>query len=486
MVRVALAFALLLSVADAYSLRGPLRRLGPLAARSTSGPRAPRGADPPRVAGHPLPSIHVSTPDAPTRRAVGAVAAGLVASAAAAKLWSAATLGGGLSAVLDVQLLGASVGAMGKLVACVLIGMLAARKGGPLDAQAVNVLSKLVYGVFQPALLLTSVAATTAGGGGATLAVLPAFAMLQILIGAALGKGVVRLFNWRKGSAEARSLVLLSTFANSGPLPLLLVDALFRAGSPEVLNAAVGYVAFYLLGWSPAFWTVGSAIVQPPRPAAAAARGRKAPAGNPFAAVLAWVRSPWGRRILSPPVLACYAGLLLGSVAPLRDLFVAAGAPLRPLMDGAKTFGGGYLPAVVLVLAGAFARRAGEPASLPAGGAAPAGPWEAVAAGEKRRRQRMLLLGVLALRFAVMPMVGVGLVTAFERVGLLAEQDVVLKFVLLLESCMPSAQNSVVIMQMQGDDSATTRMAKLLAKLYLVGIVPLTLLVGGAFKYVGL
>lgn len=53
-----------------------------------------------------------------------------------------------------------------------------------------------------------------------------------------------------------------STFANSGPMPLLFVDALFRSHpDPSLRGRAVAYISFWLLAWSPLFWTYGYGCV---------------------------------------------------------------------------------------------------------------------------------------------------------------------------------------------------------------------------------
>jgi hypothetical protein len=60
------------------------------------------------------------------------------------------------------------------------------------------------------------------------------------------------------GSEQGREVRVCSTFANSGPLPLLFVDALFRSHpDPTLRPRAVAYISFYLLAWSPLFWTYG-------------------------------------------------------------------------------------------------------------------------------------------------------------------------------------------------------------------------------------
>ncbi|CBN76209.1 hypothetical protein Esi_0386_0021 [Ectocarpus siliculosus] len=61
------------------------------------------------------------------------------------------------------------------------------------------------------------------------LLVLPVFAVLQILFGSAVGKAMEKILGLKEGSPEARELRTCTSFANSGPLPLLFVDSIFGA-----------------------------------------------------------------------------------------------------------------------------------------------------------------------------------------------------------------------------------------------------------------
>ena len=61
-------------------------------------------------------------------------------------------------------------------------------------------------------------------------------------------------------SEDAKQLLMCSSFGNSGPLPLVFVDALLKHQG-DSLPKAVAYVSLYLLGWSPLFWIFGPMIL---------------------------------------------------------------------------------------------------------------------------------------------------------------------------------------------------------------------------------
>jgi predicted permease len=52
--------------------------------------------------------------------------------------------------------------------------------------------------------------------------------------------------------------------------------------------------------------------------------------------------------------------------------------------------------------------------------------------------------------------------------------DPMLLYVLLLETCMPSAQNLTVILQLQGKKKAATRLARVLMIIYFFGVPAIT------------
>lgn len=97
-------------------------------------------------------------------------------------------------------------------------------------------------------------------GGSPIAYILPLAACFQILLGFIIGKVVSKvLYGKNQDSSEAKQFLTCSTFGNSGPLPLVFTDALFRASSDStLLPNAVAYISLYLLGWSPLFWVIGT------------------------------------------------------------------------------------------------------------------------------------------------------------------------------------------------------------------------------------
>lgn len=322
-----------------------------------------------------------------------------------------------------------------------------ASKTGLLDKTALSVMSKLVFGLFQPCLLFANVCATVSkqGSGGSVVTFFPIAAIMQIFLGYSVGKVVSFLLYGTKSSEESKQLLTCTTFGNSGPLPLVFVDALLKSHPDQtLLPTSVGYVSLYLLGWSPLFWIVAPAILAPEKNLAV---GEK-PSFDYKALV---------QRILSPPVIASIFGAVVGSIPGLRKHFLPADGIFHAIFESIKFIGAAYLPAVLLVLAGSLSGSS-EPDEE--------GATDNVALAKQ-------IMAIYLSRFLLMPSVAFALIAAarkfFPSLGSLLTDPLVL-LVFLLETCMPSAQNSTVILQLQGNRKGAARMARVLMLVYVLGI----------------
>ena len=342
-----------------------------------------------------------------------------------------------------------------KLIATCGAGVVAG-KFGLLDKTALGVLSKLVFYLFQPCMLFVSVAATLdkMGGNAGVMQLLPLAAAVQIAIGFTVGKLLsFVIYGKKQDSEEAKQLLTCTTFSNSGPLPLVFVDALLKAHADvSILPKSVGYVSLYLLGWSPLFWIFAPAILTPSE---LADPNRKVPTQQEKMSLLA-------KRVFSPPVMGSLLGLTVG-LSPLKKLFIPVTGLLHPVFEAAKTLGSGYIPAVLLVLAGSLTPPTKEEEAANPTHADTGDKWGFI----------KQVGAIYMARFLLMPTLGFAMLGALRKyfpvmVPILA--DPILVFVLLLQTCMPSAQNSTVILQLQGNRGAAARMAKALMVIYIMGI----------------
>mmetsp|Transcript_1727 Transcript_1727/g.1897 ORF Transcript_1727/g.1897 Transcript_1727/m.1897 type:complete len:165 (+) Transcript_1727:3-497(+) len=156
------------------------------------------------------------------------------------------------------------------------------------------------------------------------------------------------------------------------------------------------------------------------------------------------------------------------------------GGILAPLFGAAKTFGVAYLPAAVLVLAGSLA---GAKKSEP------------VDAGESSSSSSSSLspktvISIILSRFILSPVLALTTVRLLSVLKLLPADNpralAIVTFTLLMEGCMPPAQNSVILLQLDNKKERAAKMAKMLTVIYALSVVPITLLLSGCLSLSGI
>ena len=182
------------------------------------------------------------------------------------------------------------------------------------------------------------------------------------------------------------------------------------------------------------------------------------------------------RRVLTPPILGCLVGIVVGALAPLRALLVPPATPL-PLHRCLEVFGKAYSPAALLVLASSL--------GLPAPATPPTLATTSGASDSERPRIARDLGTVMLVRFALLPLAFSALLTLAKRTGLLPP-DPLRDFVLTLQASMPSAQNAVLALQVAGEPARASRMARLLLVIYVAAALPVALVLSLALQQSGL
>lgn len=135
------------------------------------------------------------------------------------------------------------------------MGVVASRRG-ILTPPVLSALSRVVVSIFLPAILFSNILTAMAAAPLGTMAALPAAAAAQMAVGVALAAALAPALRLGGGRRARRVFLVLCMFGNSAALPLLFGAALFGA-APASAAAYVSGVSFFLLGWSPAFWSVG-------------------------------------------------------------------------------------------------------------------------------------------------------------------------------------------------------------------------------------
>lgn len=195
------------------------------------------------------------------------------------------------------------------------------------------------------------------------------------------------------------------------------------------------------------FWSLGYSILAGMRDPASASAKRSEKGGDAQPA-----RTPFWRtvlkRALSPPLIAALIGLFIG-LSPLRGTFSKS-----PLFAAIQTLGAGYSPAAVLILAGSLSKKV-----------------ECAEGAIEGLRTRRLAMGISFCRYLMMPLLGLWIV----RMGRGVFRAPFVQLALLLEAVMPPAQNSTLILNLQGKPDAAASMARILLAVYLIGVFPVSL-----------
>ena len=293
---------------------------------------------------------------------------------------------------LDLRIMRATSTATFKVVAlcAVITGLM---REGKLPLETPVVVSKLAFNVMLPAYLCTRVAATLyLSPLTKALAILPISAMAQVIFGSIIGVGVTYFVNRfhayasshtreeedldeeeeikleREKRDMSRLGIAACSFGNTFTLPLVfLTEVLGRARADET----AGYIALYLIGWTPVLWTVGFLLIAGPVAVAGLSKdGEKKDALRDAFLTAKATMARIGKELLNPPLLGIIAGVLIGAT-PLKEIFVGNFADattefpavltfisviFRALFELAASIGAAALPGQMLVLASSLVK----------------------------------------------------------------------------------------------------------------------------------
>ncbi|CAL6395488.1 unnamed protein product [Bathycoccus prasinos] len=448
-------------------------------------------------------------------------------------------------------------------VLCVVVSKLILKKRLPLETPVV--VSKLAFNVLLPCYLCTRVAGTlTKTPLNQSLMVLPFGALSQVIAGTICGvvltKLVVTMASLQKnkssggsnrGSNNNNSIsaaaidieckddvmprlgLAACAFGNTFTLPLVFLTEVLGAANADVI---AGYIALYLVGWTPLLWTVGFLIIAGPAMSDAIVREK-----NPVKKCALQIRET-GKRIVNelanPPFLAMVLGVIIGTNAPLREFLVpgakafaastssgtsiAAAAPLefsfiagvaKAIYELAVNIGAAALPMQMLVLAASLIKvkkedlieqevinDAADDDIFRADDASASAKDDASWITGKTKASFLIekateivtnirkglvmdapdfkaLCVACVTRFIVLPIVCVsGFLALKNFFPHLIPNDKIAQMVLLTMSCMPAAQNLVVLAQLRDETRVfAPQLAGLMLRQYIFGILPCTL-----------
>ncbi|KAL3147311.1 hypothetical protein ABBQ32_002796 [Trebouxia sp. C0010 RCD-2024] len=439
---------------------------------------------------------------------------------------------------------------------CVAVGWLL--KTSRLPKETAPVLTQVAYTALIPCMLFTKCAATLASNRSLVLIGLPLAAILQVLTGSALGwlaaqtfpeptKPKKEYYGWHPNNpAKSASAIAGTTaaatgvpqaaaalmptpsnppegtrqmvmsccaFGNSLTLPLVFLLALLPGGAAD---RATGYLALFMMGWSPMLWSFGLQLLGRSMPASQPGlqtrKARSAAAANmrgvkgALVTAQATARRQWSRlkrsvgSVINPPLFGVISGVIVGLSPAGPLLFLAPSAAsssmpfelkivvgaLRAIVDILQTLGGATLAVTTVVLGASMFPQ--NKSSDTVDKQATSGTPQSIAGADGRMKSLQWLRAILPrdhverrvlgtvgfVRLILMPMASMAIVGTLAALGLLPD-DPICRLVLLVEGSMPTAQNLVLLMNLNPNTQPlASKTGKLLLRLYPIAILPVT------------
>ncbi|KAM7261081.1 hypothetical protein ACFE04_026556 [Oxalis oulophora] len=153
--------------------------------------------------------------------------------------------------------------------------------------------------------------------------------------------------------------------------------------------------------------------------------------------------------LMAPPTVAAVVGLTVGSITWLRKLIIGDDAPLRVIQDSVKLLGDGTIPCITLILGGNL-----------------------IQGLRKSQLKFWVIVGVVCVRYVMLPVVGISVVKAAASVGFLPSEPLY-QFVLMIQFALPPAMNIGTMTQLF--DVAQEECSVLFLWTYLVAALALTM-----------
>ncbi|WZZ12706.1 hypothetical protein YC2023_105795 [Brassica napus] len=153
--------------------------------------------------------------------------------------------------------------------------------------------------------------------------------------------------------------------------------------------------------------------------------------------------------LFAPPTVGAILGFIFGATNWLRNLIIGENAPLRVIQDSVKLLGDGTIPCITLILGGNLIQGLRSSAV-----------------------KTSVIVGVICVRYIILPVVGVGVVQLAWSLGYLPA-DPLFRYVLMLQFTLPPAMNISTMAQLF--DVAQDECSVIFLWTYLVASLALTM-----------
>ncbi|KAL1219760.1 Protein PIN-LIKES 1 [Cardamine amara subsp. amara] len=318
-----------------------------------------------------------------------------------------------------------------------------------LNQDARKHLNNIVFYVFSPALVASSLAETITYENMVKMWFMPFNILLTFIIGSFLGWIVIKI---TKPPSHIRGIIVGCCAAgNLGNMPLIIIPAICNEkaspfGDPETCEKfGLGYIALSMAIGAIYLWTyvynLMRMLANPGGDTAIIPTSSTVPLISPKAEQVEQKVGTWNkikqrvssvaqkinlRTIFAPSTIAALIALAVGINPTLRMLLVGNTAPLRVIEDSVSLLGDGAIPALTLIVGGNLLN------GLRGSGI----HWS-------------VIMGVVVVRYVLLPMSGVLIVRGAHQLGLITSEPLY-QFVLLLQYVVPPAMNLGTITQLFG------------------------------------
>lgn len=394
---------------------------------------------------------------------------------------------------------------------CIFVAWL--QKSGQLPAESSTVLSQVAFRLTIPCFLMSTVSKTMAFHPLGELLLIPFISILQILVGAMLGKAAIILLrknsfiiqaNASNGSlcegepterdeilAKNEALVIAAcAFGNTVTLPLVILSGILPSNDA---NTAAGFVALFMVGWSPLIWSYGYQMFTSTYEKSSHLNGGRS---RPFFQMC----TAWFQRIMNPPLYGILIGILIGGT-PLVHIFLPAkdNVPsilsktngtlatiylgtitfLQSVWEAASLLGSASVVVQVIVLALSLAPYVPVFSSKKTNSYA--SPMDEYKSSKESVTTSQVVLDsqvfwvITCVRLIAMPVAGLLIVKTLHGADMLPSNPVCILTILIL-SAMPTAQNLIVLLQLRSSTQYLAGIvADLLMRQYALSLVSLPL-----------
>ncbi|CAB4287991.1 unnamed protein product [Prunus armeniaca] len=338
-----------------------------------------------------------------------------------------------------------------------------------LPADARRSMNKVVFVVFTPSLVFASVAKTITFEDIISMWFMIVNVGLTFLFGGILGWILVKIV---RPKPYQEGLVMAACSSEDGN-PFGDHSVCKRVG--------LSYVSFSMAAWGFFIWTYSYQLIRTSAmkwKALQAIEAAEEASKNPNSDLDAEGKLPFSREkmksrivadesdvpfsrkvvafvkqllheLLAPPTVAAIVGFFIGSIPFLKKLIIGDSAPLRVIEDSITQLGNGTIPCITLILGGNL-----------------------IQGLRKSTIKIPIIIGVIIVRYVVMPVIGIGIVIGASKVGFLPS-DPLFHFVLMVQFTLPPAMNIGTMTQLF--DVAEAECSVIFLWTYLVAALALTI-----------